>query len=122
MESLNVLVIDDSMLTIKKMEAALTQLGHKVVGREQTGGRALEAYRHCNPDLVTMDIVMPDVDGIEATRRILAEFPDAVIIMVTSHGQEMVVKDAIKAGARGYVIKPVKPETLDAHIKLALAS
>ena len=122
MASLNVLVIDDSPMTIKIMEATLDQLGHIVVASELNGTNALETYRAFSPDLVTMDIVMPEVDGIEATKRILAEFPDARIVMVTSHGQEMIVQDAMNAGARGYVTKPITTGALEKQIKLAMQS
>jgi two-component system chemotaxis response regulator CheY len=66
----------------------------------------MEKCRDCRPDLVTMDITMPEMDGIEATRAIMKDFPDAKIVMVTSHGQEKMVLDALKAGAKGYVLKP----------------
>ena len=59
-----------------------------------------------------MDITMPDMDGIEATRRILATAPSALVVIVTSHGQEQMVMDAIEAGAKGYILKPVKKEKL----------
>ena len=116
-KSLNVLVADDSLITVKKLTGMLEELGHKVVHTAGTGSEALRAYRQYRPDLVTMDITMPDMDGIEATRQIITEFPDAKVIMVTSHGQEKMVLDALDAGAEGYVLKPVRrdklAETLD---------
>ena len=60
---------------------------------------------------------MPDMDGIQATNKIIAEYPDAKIIMVTSHGQEDMVRQALKAGARGYILKPVDPDKLAAQIQ-----
>jgi two-component system chemotaxis response regulator CheY len=122
MTALKVLVIDDSPMTIKIMESILNELGHEIVGTEHSGERALETYRACKPDLVTMDIVMPVVDGIEATKRIIAEFPDAKIIIVSAYGQETIVQDTLKWGARGYVTKPVKAEELEKQIKLAIES
>jgi DNA-binding NarL/FixJ family response regulator len=112
MSSLNFLIVDDSALTTKKLTDTLKEMGHTVVKTAATGVEALEAYRECNPDFVTMDITMPDMDGIQATKNIKAEFPDANIIMVTSHGQEGMVMKAIKAGAKGYVLKPMKAERL----------
>ena len=112
MAPLKILTVDDSMLTLRKLEAMLDNIGHKVVGTAGTGAEALDAYRQLNPDLVTMDITMPDMNGIQATKAIKAEFSDARIIMVTSHGQEAMVRDALKAGAVGYVLKPIKPEKL----------
>lgn len=84
----------------------LEMLGHKIVGTAASGRRAISAYKNHKPDLVTMDISMPEMDGIEATRSILSEFPDAKVVMVTSLGQEKVVLSALKAGATGYVLKP----------------
>ncbi|MBG0776768.1 MAG: response regulator [Desulfovibrionaceae bacterium] len=113
---LNVMVVDDSSITLKKLTKMLEELGHKVTCSAKTGTDAVTAYRAEKPDLVTMDITMPDMDGIEATRRILAEDGDALIVMVTSHGQEQMVMDAIDAGAKGYVLKPVKSERLQETI------
>jgi len=112
MSPLRVLVVDDSLITVKKLTAILTELGHAVVGAVGTGEHAVEAYRDLNPDLVTMDITMPDMDGVEATRRIVDEFPDAAIVMVTSHGQERLLFSSLDAGAKGYVLKPIKMEKL----------
>ena len=112
MHPLKVLIVDDSLLTVRTLTGMLTELGHLVVQTAGTGAQALDAYRQVKPDLVTMDITMPDMDGIEATTGILKEFPDANIIMVTSHGQQGMVMQAVKAGAKGYVLKPIKPEKL----------
>jgi len=120
MQRLNVLVVDDSLITIKKVTAMLETLGHKVVRTALTGAEAMVAYQHSAPDLVTMDITMPDMDGIEATKRIVNAFPQARIIMVTSHGQEQMVLSALDAGASGYVLKPIKMEKLTAMIAKVL--
>ena len=112
MRSLRILVVDDSGLTVKKMAKLLEELGHKVVAMASTGQQAVDVYAQAAPDVTTMDITMPDMDGIEATRRILAIHPGACIVIVTSHGQEQMVMDAIEAGAKGYILKPVKQEKL----------
>jgi len=112
MRRLRIMVVDDSGLTVKKMAKLLEELGHEVVHVAATGQQAVDAYPGVAPDLVTMDITMPDMDGIEATRRILATAPSALVIIVTSHGQEQMVMDAIEAGAKGYILKPVKKEKL----------
>lgn len=117
MIGLNIMVVDDSQLAIRKMEAMLLKMGHNVVQTASNGSVAIDNYRKAVPDLVTMDITMPEMSGIEATGKIIAEFPDAKIIMVTSHGQEDMVRQAIKAGARGYVMKPVQAEELAVHIE-----
>jgi DNA-binding NarL/FixJ family response regulator len=107
-----VLIVDDSLLVVRSLSNLLRDLGHDVIKTASSGTMALDAYRECQPDVVTMDITMPDLDGIQATERILAEFPDARIIMVTSHGQEGMVMKSIKAGAKGYILKPIKPDKL----------
>lgn len=120
MKYLQVLVVDDSLITVKKISSMLGLLGHKVVMTAGTGREALTAYEACKPDLVTMDITMPDMDGIEATRLIRARHPDALIIMVTSHGQEKMVLDALKAGAKGYVLKPFQQDKLQEVIETSV--
>ena len=112
MTSLNVLVVDDSVLAVQVLKSALEDLGHRVVRSAGTGAAALVAYKACNPDLVTMDITMPDMDVIVATGKIVEAFPDARIIMVTSHAQKGMVMDALKAGAKGYILKPVQTDKL----------
>ena len=112
MSAHKVLIVDDSLIAVKKLTLMLEGMGHRVVGTAGTGAKAVEAYRACSPDLVTMDITMPDMDGVEATASIIKEFPDATIIMVTSHGQERMVIDSLDAGAKGYVLKPVRAEKL----------
>lgn len=112
MEPLNIMIVDDSALTIKQLKQAIGELGHKVVYAAKTGNEAVENYGHYNPDIVTMDITMPDMDGLAATKAILQIYPDAKIVMVTSHRQEHTVLDAIRAGAKGYIIKPFKADKL----------
>jgi two-component system chemotaxis response regulator CheY len=106
MDSLNILIVDDSPIITRKLGMMLEQLGYRVIQTAATGREAIAAYKARRPDVVTMDITMPDMDGIEATRAIMKEFPEAKIVMVTSHGQEKMVLDALKAGAKGYVLKP----------------
>lgn len=112
MKSLNILAVDDSPITLKKLAKMIENIGHQVIGTARTGADAISQYQSLQPDLVTMDITMPDMNGIDATKGIIANFPHALIIMVTSHGQEQMVIDAIEAGAKGYVLKPVNEEKL----------
>jgi two-component system, chemotaxis family, chemotaxis protein CheY len=110
MGALRVLVVDDSPIITRKICMMMDQIGYRVVMTAANGKEAILAYKECHPDVVTMDITMPLVDGIEATRIIKRAYPDAIIIMVTSHGQEKMVLDALKAGAKGYVLKPFQPQ------------
>ena len=122
MTSLNIMVVDDSAITVKKISKILEELGHKVVEVAKTGKIAVERYGQVNPDLVTMDITMPDMNGIQATQKLIESYKDAMIIMITSHGQEQMVIDAIEAGAKGYVLKPVKKDLLKKSIDRVLSS
>ncbi|MDQ7015550.1 MAG: response regulator [Gammaproteobacteria bacterium] len=117
MNSLRVLVVDDSPITLKKLCKMLEDIGHTIAGTARTGRDAIDQYNVLQPELVTMDITMPDMDGIEATQCILQHSPKALIIMVTSHGQEQMVIDAIDSGAKGYVLKPVGEDKLSEMIQ-----
>lgn len=107
MKKLNVMIVDDSMITIRKITEMVLSAGHNVVGHARLGNAAIGEYKNLKPDIVTMDITMPDIDGIEATKRLMAIDPNALIVMVTSHGQEKMVLDSIEAGAKGYLLKPL---------------
>jgi two-component system chemotaxis response regulator CheY len=109
---LNVLVVDDSLMGQKKLIAMIEELGHRVVATAETGEMAISRYSYHLPDVVTMDITMPDMNGIDATRAILESFPDARIVMATSHAQKSMVLDALDAGAIGYIIKPIQRDKL----------
>jgi two-component system, chemotaxis family, chemotaxis protein CheY len=121
MAALKILIVEDSLITIRKVTQMFEEMGHQVVHAARTGGEAVEAFARLRPDLISMDITMPDMDGIEATRRIMEIEPAALVIMVTSHGQEQMVLDAIDAGAKGYVLKPIKEEKLREVVERAAA-
>ena len=110
LDALTVMVVDDSPIIVKKLSVMMQTLGYKVVQTATNGKEAVAAYSKCKPNVVTMDITMPEMDGIEATQTIMSEFPDAKILMITSHGQESMVLDALKAGAKGYILKPFQQQ------------
>lgn len=109
---LKVLIVDDSLIIRKKVSKILENLGHEVVFDATNGQEAIDAYAKYKPDLVTMDITMPDMDGITAVKHIMKDDKEAKIIMVTSHGQEDMVIKSIQAGAVGYILKPITDEKL----------
>ncbi len=114
---LKILVVDDSLIIRKNIKKYVTALGHSIVGEAKSGAQAVEQCAELYPDLITMDITMPDMDGIEAVKKI-REFNKTVdIIMVTSHGQEDMVISSLKAGAKGYILKPINEEKLSKAIK-----
>jgi two-component system chemotaxis response regulator CheY len=109
---LQVLIADDSLIIRKKITKILEKLGHTVVFSATNGQEAIDGYQAHRPDLVTMDITMPDMDGITAVKHIIAEDKSAKIIMVTSHGQEDMVIKSIQNGAVGYILKPISDEKM----------
>ncbi len=104
-----VLICDDALFMRTMLAEILEQSGFEVVGQAQTGAEAVARYRELQPDLVTMDIIMPDMGGIDAVREIMKEFPDARILMCSAMGQQALVIEAIQAGARDFVVKPFQP-------------
>lgn len=122
MTPLNVLIVDDSLVATKLLARSFEELGHNVVATAKTGTEAIEVYGRHNPDLVTMDLTMPDMDGIEATKNIMAAYHDAHVIMVTSHAQKSMVMDALSAGARGYILKPFKTDKLHEALVRAMGT
>lgn len=120
MKQLKILVVDDSSIINKKLAQIYESLGHKIVGTAKTGEEAVKKYDPENIDLVSMDITMPDMDGIEATKQILSKDPEALIMVVTSHGQEQMIVNAIDAGAVGYILKPFNKERINAMIEKIL--
>ncbi|HEX8272023.1 MAG TPA: response regulator [Longimicrobiaceae bacterium] len=104
-----VLICDDAIFMRTMIGDILTQAGFQIVGEAETGLQAVEKYRALKPDLVTMDIVMPDMGGIDAVREIVKEDPGAKVLMCSAMGQQALVIEAIQAGARDFVVKPFQP-------------
>ena len=110
----SVLVVDDSAF-MRNLLKQLLEDDHEVVGEAENGVEAVELYRELYPDVVTMDVVMPIRNGIEATSEIKSIDPDSSVIMCTSVGQEEKMRQAVEAGADGYITKPFqKPNVLEA--------
>ena len=104
-----VLVCDDAIFMRTMISDILSGAGYDVVGEAETGVQAIERYKDLRPDLVTMDIVMPDMGGIEAVREIIKVDADAKILMCSAMGQQALVVEAIQAGAKDFVVKPFQP-------------
>ena len=108
----NVLVVDDAAfmrVTIKNM---LEKNGFSVIGEAENGKVAVQKYNELKPDIVTMDITMPEMDGLAALKTIMQVNPQAQVVMMTAMGQQGMVKDAVMAGAKGFIVKPFKEETV----------
>ena len=113
---LNILVVDDSLIIRKTLTAQLEKIGHTVVAQAKSGQEAIELYGEHLPDLVTMDISMPIMDGIESLKEIKNNYESAKIIMITSRGEEKLVMESLTRGARGYILKPITREKLETAI------
>ncbi|WP_373325519.1 response regulator [Sporomusa paucivorans] len=107
-----VLVVDDALMMRKTIASFLSKAGHVVVEEAANGEQAVMAYKKHRPDLVTMDITMPDVDGIDALVRIMAFDANAKVVMVSALGQKHKVFDALQNGAKGYILKPFTEDKL----------
>jgi two-component system chemotaxis response regulator CheY len=113
-----VLVVDDAAFMRKMVSDALTKGGHEVVGQGANGEEAVTLYQELKPELTTLDITMPEKDGLQALKDIIALDPQARIIMCSALGQESKVLEAVKSGAKDFVVKPFQPERiLDAAAK-----
>jgi two-component system chemotaxis response regulator CheY len=118
-----VLIVDDAAFMRTMIADILQREGEfEVVGQASTGTEALERYRELRPTLVTMDIVMPGMDGIEATRAIIKEDPDARIVMCSALGQEALVIESIAAGAKDFIVKPFTAEKVIRVMQNVLAA
>ncbi|MGG7163918.1 response regulator [Clostridium ihumii] len=105
-----VLIVDDATFMRMMIKDILEKNGFTVVGEAPNGIKAVEIYKAEKPDVVTMDITMPDMDGIEAVKAIKAFDPAAKIIMCSAMGQQSMVMDAIKAGAKDFIVKPFQAD------------
>ncbi|HEY5133355.1 MAG TPA: response regulator [Candidatus Krumholzibacteriaceae bacterium] len=103
---LRVLIVDDAIFMRKMISDILVENGMEVVGEADTGVKAVEKFMELRPDLVTMDIIMPEMNGIDAVRKIVEFDRQAKVVMCSALGQQALVQEAITAGARDFLIKP----------------
>jgi two-component system chemotaxis response regulator CheY len=106
----NILVVDDAAFMRLMIKDILIKGGYNIIGEAVNGIDAIEKYGRLKPDLVMMDITMPEMEGIEALRRIKQNDPVAKIIMCSALGQRLLVVEAIQAGAKDFIVKPFQPD------------
>jgi len=104
-----VLVVDDAIFMRRMISEILEENGMEIVGEADTGAAAIKLYRELTPDLVTMDIIMPEMNGIDAVKEIIEMDSQARIVMCSALGQQALVQEAISAGAKDFLIKPFNP-------------
>ena len=112
-----VLIVDDASFMRISIKNMLTKNGYEVVGEADNGKIGVEKYKELSPDIVTMDITMPEMSGLDALKEIVKTDPSAKVVMVSAMGQEAMVRDAIMSGAKGFIVKPFKEEGIIAAIK-----
>lgn len=115
-----VLIVDDSRTSRKILESILVEGGLTVVGQAADGSEGVRMYQELKPDLVTMDITMPVMDGVEALRQIKELDPNAKVVMVTAAGQKSKIIEALKLGVDDFLTKPYEAEEITSTIKKIL--
>jgi len=115
-----VLIVDDISFVRKTLSDILTQAHYQVIGEAADGSEAVHLYMKLRPDVVTMDVVMPQMSGIDATRKILKIDKSAKIVIISAMGQENLVMEAINVGAKDYILKPFTAEDVVKTIERAL--
>ncbi len=115
-----ILIVDDSLVMRKTIRMILEQVGYQVIAEAAGGKEAYNEYAKFQPDLVTMDLSLPDMDGTQAISRIVADFPRAKIVVISAFGQKKRVIEAIKCGAMHFVVKPIDDEKLITAIRKVL--
>lgn len=109
---IKVLIVDDALAIRRLLRRILEGVGYDVVGEEGDGMSAVAKYPQLGPDVVTMDVTMPEMDGSVAVDAIRRNHPDARIVMITSIGDKNLVEECLKAGAKGYILKPIQEKQI----------
>ena len=113
----NILICDDAAFMRMMIKDILTKNGYNVVGEAENGLKAVEKYQETKPDLVLMDITMPEMDGIQALKKIKQADPNASVVMCSAMGQQAMVIESIQSGARDFIVKPFQPDRVLEAVK-----
>ena len=116
----NILICDDAAFMRMMIKDILTKNGYNVAGEAENGAKGVEKYNELKPDLVLMDITMPEMDGIQALKKIKAADPNASVVMCSAMGQQAMVIESIQAGARDFIVKPFQPDRVIEAVKKAV--
>ena len=117
---ISILIVDDLTFIKLVLKDLIGKAGFRVVGEASNGEEAIELYQDTRPDIVLMDITMPKMDGLTALKKILEINPSAKVIMCSALGQQSLIMQAIKIGAKDFIVKPFKPERVISSIKKVL--
>ena len=116
----NIMICDDAAFMRMMIKDILTKNGYNVVGEAENGLKAVEKYQETKPDLVLMDITMPEMDGIQALKKIKQADPNASVVMCSAMGQQAMVIESIQSGARDFIVKPFQPDRVLEAVKKAV--
>lgn len=116
----NILIVDDAAFMRMMVKDILTKGGYNVVGEAENGVVAVQKYSELKPDLVTLDITMPEMDGIQALKKIKAIDANASVVMCSAMGQQAMVIESIQSGARDFIVKPFQPDRVIEAVKKAV--
>lgn len=105
-----ILIVDDAAFMRLSIRTMLEKNGFEIVGEAENGLEGIQKYKELNPDIVTMDITMPEMTGVDALKVIKAYDPDAKVVMLSAMGQESMVREAVLSGAKSFIVKPFKEE------------
>ncbi len=117
-----ILIVDDSKIVRRNLKTILSKAGHEIIAEAENGMQAYHEYEKYKPDLVTMDITMPLLDGVRAVKKIMTSHPEARIIMVSAIDQKNMVIAAIQNGAKHYILKPFDPDKVIAAVNAVLGN
>ena len=112
-----ILIVDDAAFMRMMIKDILTKNGYEIAAEAENGQKAVEKYAETKPDLVLMDITMPEMDGIQALKKIKAGDPSAVVIMCSAMGQQAMVIESIQAGAKDFIVKPFQADRVLEAVK-----
>lgn len=116
----NILICDDAAFMRMMIKDILSKNGYEIAGEAENGVKAVEKYREVKPDLVMMDITMPEMDGIQALKKIKEEDPSATVIMCSAMGQQAMVIESIQSGAKDFIVKPFDKDRVLEAVKKAV--
>ncbi|MDF2928222.1 response regulator [Anaerospora sp.] len=118
--AIRVLVVDDAAFMRMMIKDILSKNGYEIIGEAENGLKAIEKFQELRPDLTTMDITMPELDGISAVKEIKKMDPAAKVIMCSAMGQQAMVIEAIQSGARDFIVKPFQPDRVLEAVRKAV--
>jgi len=107
-----VLIVDDAAFMRVSIKNMLAKHGYEVIGEAENGKVAIQKFQELAPDIITMDITMPEMDGLASLKKILAINPSANVVMISAMGQESMVREAVLSGAKGFIVKPFKEDII----------